>query len=97
MQHAMHAVVRNGAELYAKSIELGNYSALRNLGLTCYNGDGVRRNFRLALDDFNQAADHGDAASMKVLADIYERGLAGVRRDPEKAREWNIKAGRGKP
>ena len=62
-----------------------------------YNGDGVPRNFRLALDYYNQAVDHGDASSMKVLADIYERGLAGVRRDPEKAREWNIKSGRVKP
>ena len=81
-------------DLFARSIELGNYSALRNLGVLYYNGDGVPRNYRLALDYFNQAAEHGDASAMKVLADIYEHGFAGMRRDPEKAREWNIKAGR---
>ena len=83
-------------KLFARSVELGNYTALRNIGVLYYNGDGVPRNYRLALDYFHQAADHGDASAMKVLADIYERGLAGMKRDPEKAREWNTKAGRTK-
>ncbi len=85
---------KKAMELFSQSVALGSYTALRNIGVLYYNGDGVPRNFRFALDYFNQAAEHGDALAMKVLADIYERGLAGVRRDPEKSREWNIKAGR---
>jgi S1-C subfamily serine protease len=57
------------------------------LGLAYEQGEGVRRNGKLAAKWYEAAADHGDTLAQSSLAGLYERG-DGVEQDYKEAYFW---------
>ena len=54
--------------------------ALRNLALAYLNGNGVRKNYRLALKYIEESADLGYTPALWTLGGMYEKGI-GVKKD----------------
>lgn len=64
------------------------------IGLLYYNGLGVSRDLREAMNWFRRAADQGDGEAQANLGQLYETG-EGVVRDPLEAMKWYGKAAAG--
>jgi hypothetical protein len=82
----------------AKSLDLAEKAVLGGnpLGLAIiadhyFNGAGVPRDYQMAAQYLQQAADLGDGRSMKFLANMYESGYLGAP-NPEKASELRLRA-----
>jgi TPR repeat protein len=58
--------------------------ALNNLGISYKRGEGVRQDFRKAIEFFERAAEKGNMGALFNLALCYERG-EGVERDVRRA------------
>ena len=69
----------------------GDVGAQYSLGLMYYTGDGVPRNYKLALQWYTKAAEKGDTASQFHLGKMYDNG-DGVPEDDELAVKWYTKA-----
>lgn len=52
----------------------------------------MRRHPEQALYWFNRAAEKGYKPAMRRLADIYEKGLLGMKPDPKLATQWRERA-----
>ena len=64
----MHKDYRRGVSWYKKAAQLNDFYAQYNLGLCYLDGDGVKRNERIAIKWFKKAATQGyDKASDRLL------------------------------
>jgi localization factor PodJL len=77
-----------------KAAEAGLPSAMHNLAMLIYNGEGGPKSQTLAAQWFRQAAELGLADSQFNLGLLYENGK-GVRANPAEAYKWFLLAGRG--
>src|SRR5262249_14744528 len=66
-------------------------SAMNNIGVLHYNGQGVPQDYAKAREWFEKAADEGDTTAMNNIGVLYEHGQ-GVPQDYAKAREWSENA-----
>jgi localization factor PodJL len=77
-----------------KAADAGLPSAMHNLAMLIYNGEGGPKSQVLAAQWFRQAAELGLADSQFNLGLLYENGK-GVRANPAEAYKWFLLAGRG--
>jgi TPR repeat protein len=54
-------------------------------------GEGGVRDLEKGLWWMEQAAKDGEACAIKLLADIYQKGLFGIEVDADKAKNWEVK------
>jgi TPR repeat protein len=87
------------ANWYRKAADGGDGSAAYSLGSLYFEGQGVTKDFRQAMDWFRKAADlcrkaadAGDASAMNLLAGMYAAGIGVPRRDDAEALAWYQKA-----
>jgi uncharacterized protein len=84
--------------------EQSNPVAMSTLGARYFNGDQpaaggatlVEKNPEKAMEMFTKAADQGNPAANRLLAEIHEEGLGGQKKDPKKALEFYSKAANGR-
>ena len=78
--------------LFEEAVELGDFSAMHNLGFMYYSGEGVKPDYRKAFELFERAAIDGNRDdSMHNLGYCYLEGI-GVEIDKAKAIDWYLKA-----
>lgn len=65
--------------------------AMYNIANMYYLGQGVLKDYKIAYDWYERAADKGDALSMYNISLLYERG-EGVRQDDRDSFKWCEKA-----
>lgn len=96
---------KKALELLKKAAEeQGNPVAMSTLGARLFNGDQpteggaalVQKNPENAMKMFTQAADKGNPAANRLLAQIHEEGLGGQKKDLKKALEFYSKAANGR-
>jgi hypothetical protein len=78
-------------ELYRKAADLGDTTALNNLGVMYGRGEGVSRDSAQAVAYFRRAADAGNAGAMENIGSHYGAG-EGVEKNDEEAVKWFLKA-----
>jgi TPR repeat protein len=76
---------------YKRAAELGNASAMRNVGLLYETGQGTAKDLAQAAAWYKRAAEKQQPNAMYDLAYLYETGR-GVERDYSAAAEWYRKA-----
>ena len=74
---------KKAAKIYKRAVELGNVSAMLELGCLYYHGDGVKRNWKKALELYRRAGERGDAYGQWHLSDMLNRNGEVV-----EARRW---------
>jgi uncharacterized protein len=80
----MEKDIANAVELYARAADVGDMTAIYNLG-ACYEcGNGVDKDASKAVERYTRAVDKGLAGAMCNLAFCYERGFA-LEKDATKA------------
>jgi uncharacterized protein len=72
-------------------VEAGNADALQQIGNMYFNGHGVPKDYAMAAQYFQQAADLNNGYALRFLANMYEAGLLGSP-DPEKAGALRLRA-----
>jgi localization factor PodJL len=77
-----------------KAAEAGLPSAMHNLAMLVYNGEGGPKSPTLAAQWFRQAAELGQVDSQFNLGLLYENGK-GVQANPAEADKWFVLASRG--
>jgi len=77
-------------EWYTKAADLGNTTAMNNLGNMYQTGNGVEQDGTKAVEWFTRAADLGDTDAMNELGYMYEGH--GAEQDNDKALEWYVKS-----
>jgi localization factor PodJL len=77
-----------------KAAEAGLPSAMHNLAMLVYNGEGGPKSPALAAQWFRQAAELGQVDSQFNLGLLYENGK-GVQANPAEAYKWFLLASRG--
>lgn len=78
-------------EKYRKAAELGDNTAMFQLGSSYYDGTAVSRDYAKALEWFVKAAKAGNVEAMMMAAMMYEQGL-GTDKDLVEAVIWYQKA-----
>lgn len=78
---------------YERAAQGGHASAMHNLALFAYRGDGGTKNLTTAATWFRKAADAGLVDSQFNLAQLYENGR-GVSQNPAEAYRWYLIAAR---
>ena len=76
---------------YTRAAELGNTTAMYDLGVLYANGHGVEQDYVQARAWYQKAADAGNANAMTNLGTLYQLGQ-GVQQDYAQARAWYQKA-----
>lgn len=79
--------VEDQMEKYRKAAELGDNTAMFQLGSSYYDGTDVSRDYAKALEWFVKAAEAGNVEAMMMAAMMYEQGL-GTDKDLVKAVEY---------
>jgi TPR repeat protein len=74
-----------------KQAQAGNSTSMVDLGYAYHQGDGVPRDYQLALDWYRKGADAGNAQGMYNVGVSYQRGY-GVPIDYAAAASWYTKA-----
>jgi uncharacterized protein len=74
-----------------ESARLGDARSICDLGVHLHNGDGLKKNLRLAAKCYERAALAGDAWARYLLGLSYRDG-EGVKRDRRKAAKWLLLA-----
>ncbi len=74
-------------EWYEKAAELGNVTAIENIGLMYEDGKGVEQDYAKAMEWYMKASDAGSAESMRRIAMMYCDGL-GVEQNYYITLEW---------
>jgi TPR repeat protein len=80
---------------YKRAAEMGNASAMRNVGLLYETGQGTAKDLTQAAAWYKRAAEKGQPNAAYDLAYLYETGR-GVERDYNAAAEWYKKAAAAK-
>ena len=52
------------------------------------DGEGVTKNYKTAAEYYEQAVELGDSSSLENLADLYEKGGFGLKKDLRKSKEY---------
>ncbi len=78
---------------YERSAQGGDPSAMHNIALFAYRGDGGDKNLTTAANWFRKAAETGLVDSQFNLAQLYENGR-GVAQNPAEAYRWYLIAAR---
>jgi len=78
--------------LFSQAAELGNSSAMVEVGESYRAGDGASEDEKKALSWFQRAAAKGDASGMVHMGVMYSLGINGGDPDPAQAVEWFQKA-----
>lgn len=78
---------------YERAAQGGHASAMHNLALFAYRGDGGEKNLTTAANWFRKASDTGLVDSQFNLAQLYENGR-GVSQNPAEAYRWYLIAAR---
>ncbi len=78
---------------FAMGVNLGDRYAAYNLANSYMNGEWVSRNYTLAAQLHQMAAERGVPESMYYLGCLYAEGI-GVPKNPGRAREWLLLADR---
>ena len=76
------------AEHYTAAADHGHIEAQYNLATMILFGEGCDQNTNKAVDLLDEAAHQGQADAPKVLFELYQKGLDGVEKNPEKATYW---------
>ncbi|MGO4885288.1 MAG: tetratricopeptide repeat protein [Bryobacteraceae bacterium] len=76
---------------YRRAADLGNETAMNNIGVMYFTGEGVPRDLSEAMTWCRKAADLGNAAAMDNVGALYALG-AGVVQDYAEAANWYRKA-----
>jgi len=85
------AAYEEAAKLYRRTADAGNALAAHNLGAMYDNGQGVAKDYLVALELYEKAAVKGFAQSMVSIGLHYGSGQ-GVEKNVTTAREWYEKA-----
>jgi len=78
--------------LYRAAADQGSSDGYLGLGEMYAKGEGVKTDFKVALDFFNMAAELDNTRAMLQLARYYKDGELGLVVDLERAGEWLIRA-----
>jgi serine/threonine-protein kinase len=84
--------LEDAASLFEQAAQLGNTSAMVDLGECYSSGDGVPQDENKALEWFKKAAEAGSTAGMVSLGGMYLLGVAGSDPDYVEAARWFTKA-----
>lgn len=76
---------------FKRAANLGNASAMANLGMLYLNGIGVAHNQSFAMSLLQRAAKHGNRTAAENLGRIYEAAI-GTQRDTQTAMKWYRRA-----
>jgi len=76
---------------YTAAADRGELFAISQLGAMYWHGQGVKKDYKKAVEYFTIAAEKGDAKSMFNMGVAYERGT-GVVSSKTQAFKWWIKA-----
>lgn len=79
------------AEWYEKAVEAGDFSAMNNLAVLYYFGNGVPQNYTKAAELYERAAASGNISAINNLGKMHVNGL-GVKHDFIKAKSLFEKA-----
>ncbi len=80
--------VAESARWYRRAAMKGHGEAQYNLAMMYWAGEGVPRNTILSHRWLEKAAKSGDWGALSALADAYEDGLLGYRKNGSRARYW---------
>merc|ERR1712147_490919 len=58
---------KRAIKLFENAVELGDTTAMYNLGNCCAKGDGVKLNLKKAMHFYRMSGDRGDAVSQNAL------------------------------
>jgi hypothetical protein len=84
--------LEDAASLFDQAAQLGNTTAMVDLGECYSSGDGVPQDENKALEWFKRAAEAGNTAGMVSLGGMYLLGVAGSDPDYVEAARWFTKA-----
>jgi hypothetical protein len=84
--------LEDAAARFEQAAQLGNTSAMVDLGECYSSGDGVTQDENKALEWFKKAAEAGNTAGMVSLGGLYLLGVAGSDPNYEEAARWFTKA-----
>ena len=76
---------------YIESAKRGYHGAQFNVGLAYYEGDGVKQDYKKAIQWWKKAAAQGNEDAMYNIGFCYEKGF-GVKQDIKQAFEWYRKS-----
>ncbi len=74
---------------YEMEAQGGNIPAMRRIGTLYEKGNGVPRNYQMAMQFYKRAASLGDARAMVDIGWLYERGRGGPRNYSDRLLEEN--------
>lgn len=83
-------------QCFRNAAEQGNVLAQFNLGMMCFQGNGIAKNYEEAAKWFRRASDQGNAPAQCMLGALYVEGL-GVSKDYVQAYKWLALAVAGSP
>jgi len=84
--------IARAVTLYRRAADLGNAGAMTNLGQLLWQGKGVAKNDEAAAALFRKATDLGNPVAMNNLAWMLQAGDRGLRKDPQEAADFMMKA-----
>ena len=79
---------------YTGAAESGHSLSRYDLGFMLILGEGADKEIEKGLWWMEQAAKNGEACAVRLLSDIYQKGLFEIEADPEKAKYWKRKSGK---
>ena len=79
----------NAKQMLEKGIKNNEPVAFRTLGLMYINGDGVQKNYKLALDYFQQAFKHGYINAAYDIGVMYRNG-EGITKNRQTAKKYYL-------
>ncbi len=79
---------------WKQAAEQGHHESQYNYGVMLAYGKGIEKDVPAALKWWKLAAQQGDVNAINALVRVYEQGLLGQKKDPQKAAYWKQFAGK---
>ncbi|MCE3075159.1 tetratricopeptide repeat protein [Chryseobacterium gwangjuense] len=84
---------KEAIEWYHKSAGIFKINPFKNIARIYQLGlGGVEKNWKLAVENYEKAANEGDAASMNIIGKLYASGGYNLEKDESKSEKWLTKA-----